>query len=70
MEIIYSATPVDNAGDRKTIDPKDFYEPVKGVSCVYYDGDNLKLKFGYETRGIPVKPISKLPKAKTSKKGD
>lgn len=72
MQIIYSGSPVENAGGRDVVDPKSFREPLDGVSTVYYDGDNLKLIYGYQTRGVLVKPLSELPKskAKTSTKGD
>ena len=71
MEIVYSEHPVENAGGRRVIDPATFSAPLKGIAAVYYDGKNLNIVYGYETLGVPVRPLSSLPSKKTkrSRKG-
>lgn len=72
MEIIYSEAPVQHAGDRKVLDPAKYEEPVPGVSVVYLAEDNLKIRYGYETIGVLVLPLSELKKSvrETPKKGE
>lgn len=62
MKIIYTELDVECPDGFTIIDPKDFTGPIKEATIIFYDGENLNITYGYETRGIEVLPLSKLPK--------
>ena len=60
MKVIYSRRPVAEKHGLTAINPSYYIEPLQGVTDVFLDGEEPKIKKDYEDIGVKVHSISEL----------